>query len=136
MARQAGDLAKDLMVNSTTSIIIKPTATLNRGDTFVLSSWVCIADGTGSFQCHLTMAPNPNTGLVILPEVATGTLTEKFGEISLYNQHANIEFGSASNSNSTSPWVIACEPTPEPSCETAPLHEHVPYCSEHGLICH
>jgi hypothetical protein len=25
------------------------------------------------------------------------------------------------------PWVIACEPTSEPSCETIPLHEHFPY---------
>jgi hypothetical protein len=26
-----------------------------------------------------------------------------------------------------SPWIIACEPTPEPSCETTPLHEHFLY---------
>jgi hypothetical protein len=50
-----------------------------------------------------------------LPEVVTGTLAEKFGEISLYNQHADFEFGSASNSNSTSPWVIARESALEPS---------------------
>jgi hypothetical protein len=31
------------------------------------------------------------------------------------------------NSNSTSPWVITCEPAPEPSCETIPLHEHFLY---------
>jgi hypothetical protein len=29
------------------------------------------------------MAPNPSTGLVTLPEVITGKLTGKFGEISL-----------------------------------------------------
>jgi hypothetical protein len=57
-----------------------------------------------------------------------GELAGKFGEISLYNKHANFEFGSASNSNSTSPWVIiTCEPATEPSCEDAPLHEHFPY---------
>jgi hypothetical protein len=67
------------MVNSTASNIIKPTAALNRGDTFVFGSWVCVADGTGSFQRHLTMTPNPKTGLVTLPEIITGTLTEKFG---------------------------------------------------------
>jgi hypothetical protein len=38
---------------------------------------------------------------VTLPEVITGDLAGKFGEISLYNQHADFEFGSASNSNSS-----------------------------------
>jgi hypothetical protein len=55
------------------------------------------------------MAPNPSTGLVTLPEVIMGDLAGRFGEISLYNQRTNFEFGSASNSNSTSPWAIACE---------------------------
>jgi hypothetical protein len=73
------------------------------------------------------MTPNPKTGLVTLPEVVTGTLAKTFGEISLYNQHANFDYGSTSNSNSMSPWVITCEPAPEPSCETIPLHEHFPY---------
>jgi hypothetical protein len=73
------------------------------------------------------MTPSLKTGLMTLPEVATGTLAEKFGEITLYNQHADIEFGSTSNSNSTSPLFIACESAPEPSCETAPLHKHFPY---------
>jgi hypothetical protein len=40
---------------------------------------------------------------VTLPEVIMGTLVEKFGEISLYNQHADFEYGSVSNSSSTSP---------------------------------
>jgi hypothetical protein len=31
------------------------------------------------------MTPNPNTGLVMLPKVITGTLAGKFGEVSLYN---------------------------------------------------
>jgi hypothetical protein len=73
------------------------------------------------------MTPNPKIGLVTLPEVVTGDLAEKFGEISLYNQHANFEFGSASNSNSTSPWAIVCEPATQPSCADSPLHEHFPY---------
>jgi hypothetical protein len=59
--------------------------------------------------------------------VITGTFTGKFGEISLYNQHTDFEFGSVSNSNSTYPWVITCESGTEPSCEDAPLHEHFPY---------
>jgi hypothetical protein len=57
------------------------------------------------------MAPSPKTGLVTLPEVITGNL-------------ADLEFGSASNSNPTSPWVTACESATEPSCIDAPLHEH------------
>jgi hypothetical protein len=115
------------MANSMASILIKPTVAFNRGDTFVFGSWVCTADGAGSFQRRLTMTPNPKTGLVTLPEVITGTLTGKFGEISLYNQHNDFESGSTSNLNSTSPWVIASEPATEPSCENAPLHEHFPY---------
>jgi hypothetical protein len=64
---------------------------------------------------------------VTLPEVVTGELARKFGEISLYKQHADFDLGSDSNSNSTSPWAVACEPAIEPSCEDAPLHEHFPY---------
>jgi hypothetical protein len=90
------------MVNSTASIFIKPTVAFNRGDTFVFGSWVYTADGAGSFQRRLTITPNPTTGLVTL-----GNLAGKFGEISLYNQHADFESGSASNSNSTSPWVMS-----------------------------
>jgi hypothetical protein len=64
---------------------------------------------------------------VTLPEVVKGTLAKKFSEILLYNQLADFKSGSTSNSNSTSPWVIACELAPEPSCETSLLHEHFPY---------
>jgi hypothetical protein len=115
------------MANSTASIFIKPTVTFNRGDTFVFGSWVCTADGAESFQRRLTMTPNPKTGLVTLPEVITGNLTGKFGEISLYNQHADFESGPASNSNWTSPWVTACESATKPLCVDAPLHEHFPF---------
>jgi hypothetical protein len=115
------------MANSTVSIFIKPTVAFNHGDTFVFGSWVCTADGAGSFQRRLTMTPNPRTGLVTLPEVITGDLTGKFAEISLYNQHADFESGSASKSNSTSPWVTACESATEPACVDAPLHEHFPF---------
>jgi hypothetical protein len=94
------------MANSTASIFIKPTVAFKRGDTFVFGSWVCTVDGAGSFQHHLTMSPNPETRLVTLPEVVTGNLTGKFGEILLYNQHIVFELGYDSNSNSTSPWAI------------------------------
>jgi hypothetical protein len=71
------------MANSTTSVFIKLVAAFNCGDTFVFGSWVCIADGVGSFQRRLTMTRNPSTGLVTLPEVVTGEIAGKFGEISL-----------------------------------------------------
>jgi hypothetical protein len=61
------------------------------------------------------MPPNPKTGFVTLPEVVTGELAGQFGEISLFNHHADFELESASNSNSTSPWAIACEPAVQPS---------------------
>jgi hypothetical protein len=115
------------MANSTASIFIRPTVAFNRGDTFVFGSWVCTADGVGSFQRRLNLPPNPKTGLVTLSEVVTGDLAGKFSEISLYNQHADFELGSDSNSNSTSPWDIACEPAIEPSCADSPLHEHFSY---------
>jgi hypothetical protein len=115
------------MANSTAPISIKPTVAFNRDDTFIFGSWVCTADGAGSFQRRLIMTPNPSTGLVTLPEVITGELAGKFGGISLYNQHVDFEFRSASNSNSTSPWAIASEPATEPSCADFPLHEHFPY---------
>jgi hypothetical protein len=49
-----------------------------------------------------------------LPEVVTGELAGKFGEISLFDQHADFELGSASNSNLTSPWATVCEPATQP----------------------
>jgi hypothetical protein len=91
------------MANSTAPVYFKPTVAFNRGDTFVFDAWVCAADSMGSFQHRLTMPPNPKTGLVTLPEVVTGELAGKFGEISLFNHHADFELESASNSNSTSP---------------------------------
>jgi hypothetical protein len=115
------------MANSTALIVIKPTAAFSRGDTFIFGSWVYTVDGAGSFQRYLNMTPDPETGLMTLPEVVTGPLIEKFGEFLLFNQVADFEIGSSSNSNSTSPWIESCEPTPEPSCETVLLHKHVPY---------
>jgi hypothetical protein len=58
-----------------------------------------------------------------LPEVVTGELAGKFGEISLFNHHADFELESASNSNSTSPWAIACEPAAQPSHVVPPSRE-------------
>jgi hypothetical protein len=103
------------MANSTAPVYFKPTVAFNRGDTFVFGAWVCTADSAGSFQRRLTMPPNPKTGFVTLPEVVTGELAGQFGEISLFNHHADFELESASNSNSMSPWAIACEPAVQPS---------------------
>jgi hypothetical protein len=111
------------MANSTALVYIKPTVAFNRGDTFIFGAWVCTADGAGSFQRRLTMPPNPETGRVTLPEVVTGELADKFGEISLFDQHADFELGSASNSNSTSPWAIVCEPATQPSHTVSPPRE-------------
>jgi hypothetical protein len=111
------------MANSTASVYIKPTAAFNRGDTLVFGAWVCTADSAGSFQRRLTKPPNPETGLVTLPEVVTGELAGKFGEISLFNQHADFELGSASNSNATSPWAIVCESATQPSHVDPPPRE-------------
>jgi hypothetical protein len=111
------------MANSTAPVYIKPTAAFNRGDTFVFGAWVCTADGAGSFQRRLTMPFNPETGFVTLPEVVTGELAGKFDEISLFDQHADFELGSASNSNSTSPWATVCEPAAQPSHAVPPPHE-------------
>jgi hypothetical protein len=107
-------------VNSTTSVYIKSTITFNRGDTFFFGAWICTADGAGSFQRSLTMPPNPETSLATLPEVVTGELASKFGEISLFDQDADFELGSASNSNSTSPWAIVCELATQPSHVDSP----------------
>jgi hypothetical protein len=60
---------------------------------------------------------------VTLAEVVTGELAGKFGEISLFNHHADSELESASNSNSTSQWAIACEPAAQPSHAVPPLRE-------------
>jgi hypothetical protein len=58
-----------------------------------------------------------------LPEVVTGELAGKFGKISLFDHHANFKLESASNSNSTSPWAIACEPATQPSHVVPPPRE-------------
>jgi hypothetical protein len=115
LALQVGDLIKDLMANSTASIIIKPTTAFNHGDTFVFSYWVCTADRAGSFQCYLTMTLDPETRLMTLPEVVTSQFLEKFNKISLYNQAVDFESRSTSNSNSTTTWIKPRELAFEPS---------------------
>jgi hypothetical protein len=115
------------MNNLTASIIIKPTSSFNYGDTFIFGSWVYTVDGVESFQRYLTMTSDLKTGLVTLPEAITSQLIEKFDEFSLYNQVADFEIGSTSNSNSTSPWIEPHELAPEPSCGSVLPHEHFSY---------
>jgi hypothetical protein len=115
------------MANSTAPVYIKPTFAFNHGDTFVFGAWVCTADGAGSFQCRLTMPPNPETDFVTLPKVVTGELAAKFGEISLFDQHTDFELGSTSTSNSTSPWATVCEPATQPSHVDNPTRERFAY---------
>jgi hypothetical protein len=79
------------MANSMALVYIKPTIAFNRGDTFVFGAWVCTANGAGTFQRRLTMPPNPETGFVTLPEVVTGELAGKIGEISLFDHHADVD---------------------------------------------
>jgi hypothetical protein len=64
---------------------------------------------------------------VTLSEVATDQLVEKFDEISLHNNVADFEFGSATNSNSTTTWVQPRELVPEPSCGPVLPHEQFPF---------
>jgi hypothetical protein len=59
------------------------------------------------------------------PEVVTGVLAGKFDEISLFDQHADFELGSASNSNSTSLWATVCEPATQPSHVDPPPRERL-----------
>jgi hypothetical protein len=73
------------------------------------------------------MTPDPETGFVTLPEVATNQLVEELDKISLYNQAADFEFGSTSNLNSTTTWVEPHELAPKPSCEPVLPHEQFPY---------
>jgi hypothetical protein len=79
------------MANSTAPVYFKPIVAFNRGDTFVSGTWVCTADGAGSFQRRLTMSPNPQTSLVTLPDIITGELAGKFSEISLFNHQVRLQ---------------------------------------------
>jgi hypothetical protein len=73
------------------------------------------------------MTPDLETVLMTLPKAITGQLVEKFDECSLYNQVADFEPGSTSNSNSMSLWIEPRELAPEPWCEPVLPHEHFPY---------
>jgi hypothetical protein len=87
-------------------------------------------------------AAQPEDRFVTLPEDVTGELAGKFGQISLFNHHADFELESASNLNSTSPWAIACESAAQPSqavpspCESSARGPRVLSRARQGLHLH
>ena len=82
LARQVGDSASS-MATFAFSTMAPP-----RGATFIFGSWVCVANGSGSFDSHLTNSPtlkNPTSedsnkyarshdrGVTLLPDLAKET---------------------------------------------------------------
>ena len=59
LARQVGDSAS----SSTSSMATFAFSTMTppRGATFIFGSWVCVANGSGSFDSHLTNSPTPKS---------------------------------------------------------------------------
>ena len=57
LARQVGDLYVDPLANSMASVVINSTVAFERGDIFVFGSWVCVADGAGSFLRFIAATP-------------------------------------------------------------------------------
>ena len=53
LERQVGDSASSM------AIFGFSTMTPPRGATFIFGSWVCVANGSGGFNSHLTNTPTP-----------------------------------------------------------------------------
>jgi hypothetical protein len=77
---------------------------------------------------------------VTLPEVVTGELAGKFGEISLFDHHADFELGSASNSSSRprgpsyASWLLIHRmrtPHPASASHVAPQRQQGPHEGSH-----
>ena len=96
-------------------VLIKPNVAFSQGDTFVFGSWVCIANGAGSFQRYLTLTPDPESGFVTLPEASTDQLAENFGEILLSDPIRELEPEFESNPTPPHTWSEPCELAPEPA---------------------
>ena len=79
LARQVGDSA------SSSATFAFSTMTPPRGATFIFSLWVCVANGSGGFDSHLTNSPSPkistsedsnklarscDRGVTLLPDLA------------------------------------------------------------------
>ena len=106
LARQVGDLLVDPLANSMASVVINSTVAFERGDTFVFGSWVCVADGAGSFLRFIAAtpgelrAPPPTEAPVI-------NLVKRFGEIALSDSvrepESEFEYNSTSTATRTVP---------------------------------
>ena len=101
LARQVGDLVEDPMANSTAPIILQTNVIFSQGDTFVFGSWVCIANGAGSFLRYLTPTPEPKPAPTVLRQALIDDLAENFDEISLSDPIRELELESEYNSTST-----------------------------------
>ena len=82
-------------------VTIKPIVAFQQGDTFVFGSWVCVADGVGSFQRFLVPTPESKLKSSTLTQASMENLVENFGEISISDPFRDLE--SESEYNSTSP---------------------------------
>ena len=58
LARQIGDLVSSSASSMATFAF--STMTPPRGATFIFGSWVCVANGSGGFDSHLTNSPTSN----------------------------------------------------------------------------
>ena len=83
LAHQVGDSASSSASSMATFAF--STMTHPRGTTFIFGSWVCVANGSGGFDSHLTNSPAPksstsedsnklarshNRGVMLLPDLA------------------------------------------------------------------
>ena len=80
LARQVGDSASSSASSMATFAF--STMTPPRGATFIFGSWVCVANGSGGFDSHLTNSPMPKSstsedsnkshdhGVTLLPDLA------------------------------------------------------------------
>jgi hypothetical protein len=98
LARQVGALIEDPLASSMASFNL--TVAPEEGAAYIFGSWVCIANGSGSFDSHLA---NPKG-----PEASTPTsnhdideLSNNLGEIQISNLIENRESESGTNSAPT-----------------------------------
>ena len=61
LARQVGDSAS-LSASSMATFALSTTAP-PQGVTFIFGSWVCVANGSGGFDSHLTNSPTPKSSM-------------------------------------------------------------------------
>ena len=93
--------------------------TFTQGDTFIFGSWVCVADGAGSFQRYLAPAPEEKPSSTTLPQASVDELVENLGEISLSDPIRGHELESECYSGSTTTtWIETRELALEPSCDS------------------